>query len=749
MWPGQGRPAWALVLAVLLSWLLAAGAVAMGVAPSAGPEDTTTAPGPFADMPDEARHLVLVGVPGLTWDLVDEERTPTLARLARTGGAAALVPRGRYEVTCAPDAWLTVGAGQRAGTDVSGCAAEDASRPAADVVTDRGVEPEAWSDWQGSAGREAMAPQLGTLAALAEEAGTCVAAYGREAMIGAARPDGTVAVSVPAEPGTFPSGVGEAVGRAAVGGGDDATTCRVHLVSTPEVQEGDRSDQLPAIDAALADLVEEVTDGTTVIVAGVGQTSRPAKAQVLVVSPVHLRDGAGGTLSSGTTRQRGLVQLTDLTPTLLAMAGAAPASSDALAGEPVTVTPQVGDHVAQVRDLADGISTAKWQEPWVLGTLLGVVLLLLAGAWLLRRPAGRHGIPLLSLVGTLALATPVAAFLAGLVPWWEAGQPWPAGVAVVLAGALLVAVLAWAGPWRRHPLGPPSVVAAASAVVLGVDTIWSARLGLMSVLGLQPITAGRFYGQGNVGSGIMLGSVLLLMAAVLATVRPRWSAAAALGLLGGGATMLTAAPGGGADFGGVPALVVVTGLLVLTAVGVRWTPLTLIAVLAAGGLVGAVAMVLDWLRGPEERTHLGGFVQAVLDGEALGIVGRKLDQSLGILVSYPVSWLAVLALVAVAVVAVRRPAWSAPLWRLPGMPSVALAALVGMALAWALNDSGIAAVALTLGVLIAAGVSVLGRADAGGADLHAGGAGDHAGGADIATGRLGDVGGIDPLGSVD
>lgn len=263
MWPGQGRPAWALVLAVLLSWLLAAGAVAMGVAPSAGPEDTTTAPGPFADMPDEARHLVLVGVPGLTWDLVDEERTPTLARLARTGGAAALVPRGRYEVTCAPDAWLTVGAGQRAGTDVSGCAAEDASRPAADVVIDRGVEPEAWSDWQGSAGREAMAPQLGTLAALAEEAGTCVAAYGREAMIGAARPDGTVAVSVPAEPGTFPSGVGEAVGRAAVGGGDDATTCRVHLVSTPEVQEGDPEEG--AEDPRLlplrgADAVGEVAD---------------------------------------------------------------------------------------------------------------------------------------------------------------------------------------------------------------------------------------------------------------------------------------------------------------------------------------------------------------------------------------------------------------------------------------------------------------------------------------------------------
>ena len=63
---------------------------------------------------------------------------------------------------------------------------------------------------------------------------------------------------------------------------------------------------------------------TTVVVAGMGPTAGRAEAQAVVVSPVHVRDGAGGTLSSGTTRQRGLVQLTDLTPTLLSSAGAWP-----------------------------------------------------------------------------------------------------------------------------------------------------------------------------------------------------------------------------------------------------------------------------------------------------------------------------------------------------------------------------------------------------------------------------------------
>src|SRR5690606_5029066 len=164
----------------------------------------------------------------------------------------------------------------------------------------------------------ALGSRLGTLADLAERAGTCVVAHGTEAMLGAARPDGSVAVATATEPGSFPAGVADAVGRASVAGGSTgaapdaaSTVCRIHLVSAPAVLDGDRSGQLPVIDAALATLVDEVPDGTTVVVTGMGQTAGRAEAQVLVVSPVHVRDGAGGTLSSGTTRQRGLGQLTE------------------------------------------------------------------------------------------------------------------------------------------------------------------------------------------------------------------------------------------------------------------------------------------------------------------------------------------------------------------------------------------------------------------------------------------------------
>lgn len=778
--PGAAVGAWTLVVAVLLSWCLAAAAVWMDVAPSARPapgavelgtavpeQDPGGAGGPAtgedaagqdttgedaagqdatgeeaAGQPDHGTQVVLVGIPGLTWDLVDEDTTPTLARLARGGGAAALVVRGTHEVTCPEDAWLTVGAGQRAATDLPGCgdaegqgaegqgAEETAATSGGDGTG--GADEARWGDWQQAADSRALAPRLGSLARLAEAGGTCVAAYGEGAVIGAARPDGTVAVEVTADPGTMPA-VAEAVGRASTGG----DPCRIHLVGGPEVIEDDRSDVLPAVDAALDDLVQGVPEGTTVLVAGMGHLSGKPEAQVLVATPLQVRDGAGASLSSGSTRQQSLVQLTDLTPTLLRLAGVG-AEDDALAGQPVTATPQVGDHVEQAADLGLGVSVAKWQAPWVLGALFALVLPLLVVALMLHgrgaRPAregtaedvtarwraaedvpdrrgpaeGRHRIPLLAVVGTLAMAMPAATFLAGAVPWWRATQPWPAGVGAVLLGAILITALAWAGPWRRSALGPAAVVAAVTAIVLGVDVLWSARLGLVSVLGLQPVTAGRFYGQGNVGFGMFLGSVLVLFGVVLSWVRGR-SAALAVGLLGVGAVVLNAAPLGGADFGGVPALAVATGLVLLAALGVRWTPLSLLVVAVGGGLVAAGALVADWLRGPKARTHLGDFVQSIIDGEAWGIVARKLDQSMGILVSYPVSWLAVLALVLVGWVVVRRPRWSAALWEHRGLWPVAVAALAALVLSWALNDSGIAAVALALTLLIAAAVTVLGR----------------------------------------
>ncbi|SOC57476.1 hypothetical protein [Ornithinimicrobium cerasi] len=713
--PRHRYGAWALVAAVLASWLL--GAVLGGRPLSAA---GSAAPPVLA--PVEGAPVVLVGVPGLTWDLVGPTTTPVLERMSREGASAALVVRGTHEVTCAADAWLTLGAGQRAATDVAGCVDAQGERRGGDdgseggtqdgtqggtdgatgaaypvvgeVVGASGVDPRAWHRWQEAAERRALGPQLGTLARLVEEAGGCVAAYGAGAALGAAGPDGEVEQL-------------QEQGVTAQGAPDLVPSCDLHLVAAPEVLDGDRGGVLAGVDAAVGDLVAQLPEGSRLVVAGTGHTAGRAEATVLL-STLVAEDGGPRSLGSVSTRQVGLVQLTDLTVGLLQAVGVrtgAAQDDGALAGgPPVLVAAEDGareDPADHARELAAGVSDAKRLAPWALGALAVLVLPVLAlGVGLRRRRV-------VAVVATLAMAVPVATFLAGILPWWRAGQPVVALVGAILAAAALVTVLAWAGPWRRDPLGPVAVVAGVTLAVLGVDVLASSRLGLVSVLGLQPVTAGRFYGQGNVGYGTMLGA-LLVAAAVLVSRLPRREAAAAVLVLGVGATVVNAAPQAGADFGGVPGTVLATGLLLLSALGLPWRPRSMALLALAGAGVAGAVMVLDWARGPESRTHLGDFVQSTLDGEATGIVGRKLSQSLGILVSYPLSWLAVLALVLVTVVAVtRRPGWTAALWRESGIRPALLAGAVAMTLTWALNDSGIAAVALTLALLIATAIVVV------------------------------------------
>ncbi|MDO5739281.1 MAG: hypothetical protein Q4P07_03945 [Ornithinimicrobium sp.] len=689
------RLAVALVAAVLICWLLALVTGGREEASMAGDTPAAAVIAATGDAP-----VVFVGVPGLTWDLITPGTTPALDRLATDAATAALVLRGTHEVTCAPDAWLTLGAGQRAGTDLPGCG--DAPATGSPSVTSRSglvrdgmIDPQAWQAWQAAAQRRALGTQLG---ALVGPRG-CAAAYGPAAAIAAADVNGKV-------DNYHPAGLSDEALRL-----DPA--CRLHLISAPAVGAMDGTAALRQVDRGIADLARSLPEGSRLIVAGMGHLGDEPDAEVLIVGPADWGPTTGPvplTLTSGSTRQAGLVQLTDLT-VALRQAASLDWDDDAFAGGPLLLLDRP-DHVDWARSLADAVSLAKTLPATTLG-VIGILLLPLLGAGLLMRwrrvVAG---------AATVAMTIPVATFLVGLMPWWQSRHPGVVlTVGVVLIGAG-IATLAWAGPWRRHPLGPAAIVATLTLIVIGADLFHSSRLGLVSILGLQPVTAGRFYGQGNVGFGIMLGALIVLLAAVLTWMTPRiqgtghrsGAAALTVATLGLATLLVNASPQAGADFGGVPALVLVTGLLTLSALAVRWSFGTLAVLGAAGFVVAGVVMVADWMRGAGQRTHLGDFVQSAIEGDAGAIVARKLQQSLGILISYPLSWLAVLALVLVTVVVLtRQPGWTACLWRHPGVRPAALAGVLAMVLTWGLNDSGIAAIALTLTLLIGAALTVIGR----------------------------------------
>jgi hypothetical protein len=169
--------------------------------------------------------------------------------------------------------------------------------------------------------------------------------------------------------------------------------------------------------------------------------------------------------------------------------------------------------------------------------------------------------------------------------------------------------------------------------------------------------AGRFYGLGNQEFALFATGTLLLAVAVsdwLVRTGRRRAAVVAVVVLGVAATLVDGILG--SDFGGPLALLPAFGLLALVVARARITVRRVALILGATVLVLTAISVADWLRPADEHTHLGRFVQSVLDGGAWQIVDRKAAQNVQILAD---SWLlaVVLGPVVVAVaVALARPA---------------------------------------------------------------------------------------------
>ena len=142
------------------------------------------------------------------------------------------------------------------------------------------------------------------------------------------------------------------------------------------------------------------------------------------------------------------------------------------------------------------------------------------------------------------------------------------------------------------------------------------------------------------------------IASRLLAVGQRRAAVAAVAIIGFGIVICEGWPTMGSDFGGVIALTPPVLWLVLVLSGVTITPLRLLAVAGAAVLAVGLISVLDWARGPDQRSHLGNFVQRILDGDAIDVVARKAAASWATIAN-PYGVVAILLGVAVWVVAIR------------------------------------------------------------------------------------------------
>lgn len=704
--------------------------------------------------------VVLIGVAGLSWSDVSE-KTPALAELANSA-IGSLVVRSVHSVTCPADGWLSLNTGTRAADAAGPC------RVLEEPVT--GNVP-GWQEYLAQMQSQRYDARPGLLADVLADGQVSTAAIGPGAAIALADADGEVADYLPrAQPEELAGQVEQALGSAdllvidagtitepeSVAVEDDEDTARPELIARSlQVQQVDQ--RLTAILAGLR-TAAPAGDLPTVLLAGVSDSGSSGLRAVALTGA----DAPAGFLSSSSTRQPGYVMGTDLFTTVVQqfeLAGDVP--DETTMGAPIRVIPgPADDGDARLTEMIDADAHAQAVKPivpvyFLLLVLMNLALFATVTLVLKRSTASRIGaaltrrfdrqrlaewlqhrlnrpVPALRSLRIVALgigAVPIASFLANLLPWWRAHPSVLALAGLILLIDAAIVLSAVVGPWRRHPFGPAALVAGITALVLAIDVVTGATLQVSAVMGISALVGARFYGMNN--TTFALFTVAMLMVAMVAAnplVLSGRRRLAALVVLGCGlfTATLDGAPAFGADFGGPPAILAGFGVMALLTLGVRLTWRKLLAVVVVAGLASVALAFVDWLRPPEDRTHLGRFFQTVLDGGLWEVVWRKLDQNISIVFgNRPLTILALCGVLTVVYVLARpiRTALTSPrggefAWLSAGNPISAMGegapmlkpGLIAMAVALgvglAINDSGIAipAIGVSLGVplLIAA-----------------------------------------------
>jgi len=656
--------------------------------------------------------IVVIGTGGLSWSDVSPRTTPALWSMLRDGATAALTVRSVHANTCPVDGWLTLSAGEQAGDTVIGRQGQggdgsgDGAKPPCNALPasmTAGKVPH-WDDYVAAAKATRFNASLGLLGDQVAGRHGCLQAVGPGAALGAARANGIVDLYQPYDEATLAGALAAC----------PATLVDVGVIRDPaDVNPQDevrptttRSQQVAAVDSRVASVLKAAPSGSDVLLASLADAGVTERLRLIAVTGPNF---GAGTLESASTRTPGLVQLTDLTPTILQHLGLPPPPS--LGGTPLRFSPanRNSDQSAdeRLRSLLDSDEAShevhSLVEPFFYGWAMLQLALYLGAAVLWRRGWGTEAqrgqlLRVTRRVAIVAATVPVSTFLANLLPWWRFPVPMVSVVACVAIFSTAISALALLGPWRRGRIGPLVVVCATTVTVLALDVMTGSRLQLSSLMGLQPVVGGRFYGMGNVTFALFATATLMLCTAVgdhLVTVANARYAAAAVAAIGLSAVTVDTAPWWGSDFGGPTALLPAVILLVLMTLQIRLTRRLLL--LVGGGIAGFVILVglLDWLRPAESRSHLGKFVQTTLDGGAWDVVARKLDQNVTLLFGNPLSLLIPFGLVLFAYLLARpdsraaaplRPSFTdIPLLR-PGL----IAILVMWVIGFALNDSGAA-----------------------------------------------------------
>jgi hypothetical protein len=280
-----------------------------------------------------------------------------------------------------------------------------------------------WSQYRAAAGSSRFDASLGLLGDQIATHGGCVQSVGPGAALGAARASGMVVRYQQYDISTLPSAL---------------TACRATLIDVGPIRDPadvnphdevrpttTRAQQVAAADGRVGAVLKVAPAGADVVFVSLADAGVTQRLRMIAVTGPHF---GTGTLESSSTKQPGLVQLTDLTPTILQHLGIP--APQTLVGTPLQFLPaaasseESADQRLQVLLDIDKAShnVHALVQPFFYGWVLLQLALYLSAAVLWRRGWGSPAQRLQLLLDTrrvavVAASVPVSTFLANFLPW--------------------------------------------------------------------------------------------------------------------------------------------------------------------------------------------------------------------------------------------------------------------------------------------------------------------------------------------
>ncbi|MBM7824556.1 hypothetical protein JOD55_000383 [Arcanobacterium pluranimalium] len=627
------------------------GASGTGTAGNGTPGAGTSGTGTKDAKPSQTPHktpVVFIGFSGVQWSYVNPQNTPHLADFAGKAATANNVVRTLDTTTCPDDGWLTVNTGMRTtSARANGDSCALLPEPKATGQLGRTLAISNWADYVGVNESNAYNPKLGLFGEELRTAGKKVAAVGGGAALAIADKSGNVVGDYYAHIADMKGSLSQydvvVIDLGAARHPNWPLGQQNHAGSVSELKAAfsqpapapaELLNQVKQIDQALGTVLSKIDPAATVLIASVADSDQiTARMQYFATrSPQTEQIGTGALAHASSTRQAGIVQLTDVLPTLGQLLALPHTSS--LTGSPIRYS--VDERSAQERltHLVDVEERATAVRPavgpfYIIFSALAVLLLSWALILVRGHSARRRSHSLAMAYGLLSVAAlPISTFLLNLVPWWRLPHAHLFLILFVMLLAALLGLIASVS-MKMDVCAGAFVIATITATVLGVDAALGSPLHFSSIMGDQPQSGGRFYGISNAPFVLFATSILFMVGYLLDQMRkrlaPLWMRVVVLLAFAFFAIVIDGAPNIGADFGGPPALVVAFVLIGFLHAQRRmsWTSLLLIGTIAMAGMFGI--SYLDWRQPEEDWSHFGRFFDSVVSGDVFAVIARKFE----------------------------------------------------------------------------------------------------------------------------